>query len=222
MVNYTLKKVKEEVKKLPNYEEVEKMLQEKMNEWRVKTEEYCNYVKMPDMVDETIPILDAIIMKSMNKQKLRKDISEDYNFIIDEMKKMGAIKTIAKLTEGEMKPQLVYKGRETNPQLVGRSELAFYSLAILTALGYHFGMPVIMDEVGNNLDKDKFPMFFNLAIGFKNMERFRRNKILQYVFVVLDRPDFNLDGWVKELAEKGEIEIYEVKEGNIKKKELIS
>ena len=67
--------------------------------------------------------------------------------------------------------------------------------AILTALARHFDVPVLMDEVANNLDTDNLEAFFRLAKEFT--ERYG----VQYVLSVKKTRDFDLHGWVRDLVD---------------------
>ena len=84
------------------------------------------------------------------------------------------------------------------------------SLAILTALAQYFRMPILIDEVANNLDSKNLPAFFNLVVEFKS------EKQLQYVLSIKETKDFDLEGWVKDIAD--DIVIYELKEKTIVRK----
>ena len=70
----------------------------------------------------------------------------------------------------------------------------------------------MIDEVANNLDSRNLPAFFNLVIEFMSEMQ------LQYVLSIKETRDFDLDGWVKDVAD--DVIIYELKGKSIQKKEL--
>lgn len=71
-------------------------------------------------------------------------------------------------------------------------------------------MPILIDEVANNLDSKNLPAFFNLVIELKSQKQ------LQYLLSIKETRDFDLDGWVKDIAE--DLVIYELKGKNIQRK----
>jgi ABC-type lipoprotein export system ATPase subunit len=106
-----------------------------------------------------------------------------------------------------MKAEVTYKDKPiTHP---AGAEKAFFSLAILTALAHYFKMPVLIDEVANNLDSKNLQAFFNLVTELKD------EKSVQYLLSVKETKDFDMEGWVKDIA--NELAIYRIEGKNITK-----
>jgi hypothetical protein len=202
--------IEKEKKELPAYRKVATSLDSKKEELRKDDEVYVDYSYIPSMVEETIPVLNAIINESVDEQKLKEAIATTYSKIIEKLKDRKLVEAIAEVSKSSLQAQVKYKNKViTHP---AGTEKSFFSLAILSALGHYFRMPILMDEVANNLDMKNLPAFFNLVTELKS------EKQLQYVLSIKETKDFDLDGWVKDLAD--DIIIYELKGKNIQKKEL--
>lgn len=203
-----LTKLKKERLELPAYRKIRESLDSNKEEWRLLDEIYIDYNFVPKMVDKTVPLLNTIINESVDETKLKEEIANTYNEIIEKMKERKLIRAVAEMSKGSIQAQVKYKDKViTHP---GGAEKAFFSLAILTALGDRFGMPILIDEVANNLDSNNLPAFFNLVAEFKNEKR------LQYVLSIKETRDFDFEGWVKDIAD--DIAVYELKEKQILKK----
>jgi len=201
-------KLERERLELPSYRKIEKSLDTRKEEWRLLDETYSDLSIVPRMVDQTIPLLNAIINESVDEMKLKEAIAKTYNDIIEKMKERKLIKAVAEMSKGSLQARVKYKNRRiTHP---GGAEKAFFTLAILTALGQYFGMPILIDEVANNLDSKNLPAFFNLVVEFKS------EKQLQYVLSIKETKDFDLEGWVKDIAD--DIVIYELKDKALRRK----
>ena len=203
--------IEQQRKELPAYRKIVDFLDGKKEEFQDYDELYTDYSYIPGIVEETIPILDAIINESVNEQKLKVAIATTYNEIIEKLKNRKLIEAVAEVSESNLRAQVKYKDRViTHP---AGTEKSFFSLAILSALGHYFRMPILMDEVANNLDARNLPAFFNLIVELKSQKQ------LQYVLSIKETKDFDLDGWVRDLAD--EIIIYELKGKRILKKKLL-
>ena len=211
----TIKKILTNLEKerleLPSYRDVLKAVEARKEEWIANDEIYLDFQMVPRMVNEAIPILEMIIQEGVDESKLKEAIAKTYNEIIEKMKSRKLIEAIAEMSKDSIQAQVKYKGKViTHP---GGAEKAFFSLAILTALGHYFGMPILIDEVANNLDSRNLPAFFNLVIEFMYEMQ------LQYVLSIKETRDFDLDGWVKNLAD--DIVVYELKGKKIERRNLI-
>lgn len=210
-IKKVLTKLEKERLELPAYRKIEESFDKNKEEWRLLDEIYVDFSLVPKMVKETIPVLNAIIRESVDETKLKEAVATTYNQIIKKMKDRKLIEAVAEMSKESIQAKVKYRGKMiTHP---GGAEKAFFSLAILTALGHYFRMPILIDEVANNLDTKNLPAFFSLVIEFM------REMQLQYVLSIKETKDFDLDGWVKDIAE--DIVIYEVKGKNIQKMELV-
>jgi ABC-type lipoprotein export system ATPase subunit len=123
------------------------------------------------------------------------------------MRERKLIQAIASISKGMMKAEVTYKDKPiTHP---AGAEKAFFSLAILTALAHYFRMPVLIDEVANNLDSKNLQAFFSLVTELKD------EKSVQYLLSVKETKDFDMEGWVKDIAD--ELAIYRIEGKNITK-----
>ena len=209
-INRIIKKLEKERLELPSYREIQKSLDDRKEEWRLLDDTYSDLKVVPSMVDRTIPVLNAIINEGVDETKLKEDIEKTYNNIIKNMKERKLIKAVAEMKKGNIQARVKYKNKRiTHP---GGAEKAFFSLAILTALAQYFRMPILIDEVANNLDSKNLPAFFNLVVEFKS------EKQLQYVLSIKETKDFDLEGWVRDMAD--DLVIYELKEKAIVRKML--
>jgi len=210
-IKKVLTKLEKERLELPAYRKIEESLDKNKEEWRLLDEIYVDFSLVPKMVKETIPVLNVIIRESVDETKLKEAVATTYNQIIKKMKDRKLIEAVAEMSKESIQAKVKYRGKMiTHP---GGAEKAFFSLAILTALGHYFRMPILIDEVANNLDTKNLPAFFSLVIEFM------REMQLQYVLSIKETKDFDLDRWVKDIAD--DIVIYEVKGKNIQKMELV-
>jgi hypothetical protein len=203
--------IEKEEKELPAYRKVASSLDSKKEELRKDDEVYVDYSYIPSIVEEATPVLNAIINESVDERKLKEAIATTYSEIIEKLKDRKLVEAIAEVSKSSLQAQVKYKNKIiTHP---AGTEKSFFSLAILSALGHYFRMPILMDEVANNLDVRNLPAFFNLTVELKS------EKQLQYVLSIKETKDFDLDGWVKDLID--DIVIYELKGKNIQKKVII-
>lgn len=164
---------------LPAYKTILGSLDTEKETWRKNDVDFLDYQVIPNMVDETIPILNFMINESVDERKLKEAVASTYNEIIEKLKERKLIEAIAEISKESVQARVKYKGRGiTHP---AGAEKAFFSLAILSALGYYFGMPILIDEVANNLDSKNLPAFFNLVIELKS------EKQLQYLLSIKKR-----------------------------------
>jgi len=195
---------------VPGYTKAVALLGSEKEQWRTNDDLYMDYSTIPSLADEALVVMNAIIDNSIDEQQLRKAVSSRYNNIITRMKERRLIEAVARLSDGAMRAEVIYGGRViTHP---AGAEKAFFSLAILTALGHYFGMPVLIDEVANNVDSKNLRAFFELAVDLKT------EMGVQFLLSVKQTRDFDFDGWVRELAD--DMVIYEVVDKNIELKNL--
>ena len=161
-------------------------------EWIAKDEEFLDYEKIPDIVKSLKTICQQILDKSIDEKALRKEIINVFNQIMDKLIQMKLIQAVPILKEDKLKATIKYKGYKiTHP---AGAEKVFYSLAILSSLAHYFNVPILMDEVANNLDTKNLEAFFRLA---KDLSK---NLNIQYIFSVKETKDFDLEGWVRDLS----------------------
>ena len=206
-ITTALEEFKKQKSNVPNYSNIIKRLNTEKEMWKSKDEEYADYLEIPKIVEESKKITDSIINNSVDEEKLREAIASTYVDIINKMTERRLIQAVAGISKERMKAEVTYKGKSiTHP---AGAEKAFFSLAILTALAYYFRMPVLIDEVANNLDSKNLRAFFDLVTELKN------EKSVQYLLSVKETKDFDMEGWVKEIAD--ELAIYQIKDKNITK-----
>jgi DNA repair exonuclease SbcCD ATPase subunit len=200
-----LKQVSKQIENLPQLKELAKMLQEKKQGWQQKSEEYQDYSEMPPLADEMINILEKILQKCFDEQKLKEKIASTYMDIIKVMQERNLIRAISEVKPQQIRSVVKYKGKFISHP--AGSEKAFFTLAILTALAHYFQTPVLIDEVANNLDSTNLKSFFELIKEFKD------KYAVQYVLSVKETKDFDFDSWVRDLHD--DLEIYKIEDKQI-------
>ena len=141
-----------------------------------------------------------ILEKGVDEASIRRCISDTFHEIITRLVEMKLIEARPMLENGKLRAKVIYKEHEiTHP---AGAEKVFFSLAILTALAYYFDVPVLMDAVANNLDTENLEAFFRLV------KELSKKYNIQYILSVKKTRDFDIEGWVKELAD--DLVIYEL------------
>jgi hypothetical protein len=203
--------LKRERLQIPQYEKAVEFLDNTKERWRENDEEYIDFSLMPAIAEHTSMVFQSILKSCIDEKELKEAIIATFNEIINEMRKRKLIEAYPEISARELQVSVKYKDKEiTHP---AGSEKAFFSLAILTALGHYFQMPILIDEVANNLDQNNLPSFFNIALEQKS----RRD--IQYLLSIKQTRDFDLEGWVKEMA--NELEIYELQGKKIERKSFL-
>lgn len=205
-----LNELEKERLRIPAYEAVAGLLDAKKENWRKNDEDYIDYSAIPSMTDQAINVFNIILENSIDEQRLKEAIIDTFNKIINKMRERRLIEAVPEISAGTIRAQVKYKNKGiTHP---AGSEKAFFTLAILTALGHYFQMPILIDEVANNLDQRNLPAFFNLALELKS------EKGIQYLLSIKETKDFDLEGWVKDIS--NEIAIYELEGKKVQRKML--
>lgn len=210
-VSKLLTELRKEKLQIPQYEKAIKFIDENKETWRVNDEAYVDYRAVPTIVSEASAVFHAFLDRCIDEKELKKAIIATFNEIITEMRHRKLIEAFPEVSTESLQVNVKYKDKEiTHP---AGSEKAFFSLAILTALGHYFQMPILIDEVANNLDQNNLPSFFHMALEQKS------RRAIQYLLSIKQTQDFDLDGWVKAIAD--EVEIYELDGKKIQKKSLL-
>lgn len=177
---------------LPRYRDALAKVDEGKKTWDENDEAYCDYTAMIELVKPLARVLERVAEEAVDEGVLRKEVADTFQRIQEELKALGLIEATAQFGETLM-ATVTYKGKEiTHP---AGSEKVFFSLAILTSLARCFQMPILMDEVANNLD------WRNLEVFFEWARRLQEQMDVQYVLSVKETRDFDLDGWVKNMAD---------------------
>lgn len=205
-----LKQIKKQIENLPKLKKLEEKLQQQKQAWQEKSEIYLDYAEIPKLTREIVPILEKILHKCFNEQKLREKIASTYAEIIKIMHQRQLIQAVSEITFQDLKGVVKYKGKTISHP--AGSEKAFFSLAILTTLAHFFQIPVLIDEVANNLDSKNLKAFFELVREFKDKYG------IQYVLSVKETKDFDLETWVKDLRD--DIVVYEIQDKHIQQLKL--
>jgi hypothetical protein len=206
-----LTELKKEKLQIPQYEKAIDLLDKTKERWRENDEACIDFTVMPTIAEQASRVFQAILENCLDEKELKEAIIVTFNEIINEMREKKLIEAYPEISARGLQVNVKYKEKEiTHP---AGSEKAFFSLAILTALGHFFQMPILIDEVANNLDQNNLPSFFNIALEQKS----RRG--IQYIFSIKQTRDFDLEGWVREMAD--ELEIYELQEKQIQRKSLV-
>ncbi|MEM2612657.1 MAG: hypothetical protein QXO15_00325 [Nitrososphaerota archaeon] len=200
-----LKQISEQIKNLPLLKKLEEFLGKEEQEWQKKCELYQDYMEVPSFAHEISSILQMILEKCFDEQKLKAKVASTYMDIIKIMQERNLIKATTEVTPQQLKGVVRYKGKLISHP--SGSEKAFFSLAILTALAHYFQTPVLIDEVANNLDSKNLKAFFELIKEFKDKYG------IQYVLSVKDTRDFDFDTWVKDLRD--DICVYGVQDKHV-------
>jgi hypothetical protein len=206
-VNELLAKLEREKLQIPQYEKATDFLNDSKESWRINDQAYIDFGLMPAISEQASKVFCSILESCIDEKQLKEEIVATFDEIINEIKERKLIEAHPEISADGLQVNVKYKDKEiTHP---AGSEKAFISLAILTALGYFFRMPIIIDEVANNLDQNNLPSFFNIALE----EKSRRG--VQYLLSIKKTRDFDLEGWVREMAD--EIEIFELEGKKIQK-----
>ena len=170
-------------------------------EWERNDLEHIDLACVPAVVDGIDRALDAVLCNAFDEQEVIAGIREIIVDINSKLVDEGLINSCIEVGEGSLQlSKTMYKDREiTHPCGAERS---FFSLAALTALARYFGLPVIIDEAANNLDRDHLRHFVSL------IREFAASYDVQYILSIKQTDDFPLDGWVREFAD--DLQIYQV------------
>jgi hypothetical protein len=184
------------------------LTRQKRNQWESNDAEYADLAYVPAVVDGLNRTLDTILANAFDEQEVIQGIKEIIVEINDKLTAEGLINSCIEMGGDSLQlSKTTYKGREiTHPCGAERS---FFSLAALTALARYFGLPVIIDEAANNLDKKHLQHFISLA------REFAATYDVQYILSIKETDDFPLDGWVREFAD--DLQIYRVDYDGYKK-----
>jgi Mg2+ and Co2+ transporter CorA len=186
------KKVRAAESALPGYRKALAKIDAGKETWAENDQAYRDYTAMMRVVGEVAGVLERVTEEAADEGVLRKEVADTFQGIQEELKTLGLIEATAQFGETLM-ARVTYKGKEiTHP---AGSEKAFFSLAILTALARYFQMPILIDEVANNLDRRNLEVFFDWA------RRLQEQMNAQYVLSVKETRDFDLEGWVKEMGD---------------------
>jgi len=177
------------------------LTRQKRNEWENNDAEYADLTYVPAVVDGLNRTLDTILANAFDEQEVIQGIKEIIAEINDKLMAEGLINSCIEMGEDSLQlSKTTYKDREiTHPCGAERS---FFSLAALTALARYFGLPVIIDEAANNLDKKHLQHFISL------IREFAATYDVQYILSIKETDDFPLDGWVREFAD--DLQVYRV------------
>ncbi|MCK4263193.1 MAG: hypothetical protein KAW95_04015, partial [Dehalococcoidia bacterium] len=195
-------KLAEMEKGLPLYRGIwAELARQKRNEWENNDAEYADLTYVPVVVEGLDKTLDAVLDNAFDEQEVIAGIREIIVDINSKLVDEGLINSCIEVGEGSLQlSKTMYKDREiTHPCGAERS---FFSLAALTALARYFGLPVIIDEAANNLDRDHLRHFVSL------IREFAASYDVQYILSIKQTDDFPLDGWVREFAD--DLQIYQV------------
>lgn len=210
-VSKLLTELGKEKLQIPKYEKANSFIDESRDIWRSNDEAYADYSQIPKIAKEASAIFTAFLDNCIDEKELKKAIVTTFNEIINEMRARKLIEAYPEISAENIQVNVKYKDKEiTHP---AGSEKAFFSLAILTALGHYFQMPILIDEVANNLDQNNLPSFFNLVLEQKS----RRG--IQYLLSIKQTRDFDLEGWVREMGD--DLEIYELEGKKLQRKSLL-
>jgi len=177
------------------------LTRQKRNQWENNDAEYADLAYVPAVVDGLNRTLDTILANAFDEQEVIQGIKEIIVEINDKLTAEGLINSCIEMGGDSLQlSKTTYKDREiTHPCGAERS---FFSLAALTALARYFGLPVIIDEAANNLDKKHLQHFISLV------REFAATYDVQYILSIKETDDFPLDGWVREFAD--DLQIYRV------------
>jgi hypothetical protein len=197
-----LRKLGQMEKDITRYQSIwEGLTGQTRTDWENKDAEYGDLTYVPAVAGGINKVLDAIMENAFDEQEVIQAIREIIIEINDEFVAEGLVNSCIEMSEGSLQlSKTTYKDREiTHPCGAERS---FFSLAVLTALAKYFGLPVIIDEAANNLDKNHLRHFISLVT------RFAASYDVQYILSIKETDDFPLNGWVREFAD--DLQIYRV------------
>ena len=198
-----LERLAEMEKGLPRYRSVwTELTEEKRAVWEHNDAEYTDLKYVPAMVDGIDRTLDAILENAFDEHEVIQGIKEIIVEINAKLREEDLIGSCIEIGEDSLQlARIAYKDREiTHPSGAERS---FFSLAALTALARYFGLPVIIDEAANNLDRNHLRHFISL------IREFAAEYDVQYILSIKETDDFPLHGWVQGFAD--DLQVYQVK-----------
>jgi len=201
-IDSLLQQLIEKEKGIPQYKAVwADLTRQKRSQWEGNDAEYSSLACVPAVVDGLNGVLDTILANAFDEQEVIKGIKEIIVEINDKLTSEGLINSCIEMGGDSLQlSKTTYKDREiTHPCGAERS---FFSLATLTALARYFGLPVIIDEAANNLDKKHLQHFISLV------REFAATYDVQYILSIKETDDFPLGGWVQEFAD--DLQIYRV------------
>ena len=202
-IDTLLDKFAEKERDIPRYRSTwAELAKQKRVEWDNNDAEYADLRYVPAVTDGIDKALDAILDNAFDEQEVIKGIKDIIVEIDNKLVAEGLVNSCIEMSEGSLQlSKTIYKDREiTHPCGAERS---FFSLATLTALARYFGLPVIIDEAANNLDKNHLRHFISLV------RKFAADYDVQYILSIKETDDFPLGGWVREFAD--DLQIYQVK-----------
>jgi len=208
-IDLLLGRLAEMEKGLPRYRSVWTELTEKERvEWQKNDAEYADLSYVPAMAGGIERTLDAILDNAFDEHEVIQGIKEIIVEINNKLREEDLVGSGIEMGEDSLQlARIAYKDREiTHPSGAERS---FFSLAALTALARYFGLPVIIDEAANNLDKNHLRRFISLV------REFAADYDVQYILSIKETDDFPLHGWVQEFAD--DLQIYRVEYNKGKK-----
>ena len=208
-VDSLLGRLAEMEKGLPHYRSVwTELTGEKRAVWEKADAEYTDLKYVPALVGGIERTLDAILDNAFDEHEVIQGIKGIIVEINNKLREEGLVGSGIEMGEDSLQlTRTTYKDREiTHPSGAERS---FFSLAALTALARYFGLPVIIDEAANNLDKNHLRRFISL------IREFAADYDVQYILSVKETDDFPFHGWVQEFADA--LQIYQVEYNKGKK-----
>ena len=119
-IQKVLTKLQKERLELTAYRKTRDSLDNSKEKWRLSDEIYIDFSFIPEMVDETIPLLNAIIRESVDEMKLKEAVATTYNEIIEKMKERKLIQAVAEMSKESIQAQVKYKDRAITHPVVLR------------------------------------------------------------------------------------------------------
>ena len=208
-IDLLLKRLAEMEKGLPRYRSVwTELTEEKRGEWQNNDAEYTDLKYVPAIAGGIEKTLDAILDNAFDEHEVIQGIKEIIVEINNRLREEDLVGSGIEMGEDSLQlARIAYKDREiTHPSGAERS---FFSLAALTALARYFGLPVIIDEAANNLDKNHLRRFISLV------REFAADYDVQYILSIKETDDFPLHGWVQGFAD--DLQVYRVEYDGKKK-----
>ena len=201
-IDSLLKRLAEMEKGLPRYKSVwTELTEEKRVVWQNNDAEYADLKYVPAIAGGIEKTLDAILDNAFDEHEVIQGIKEIIVEINNKLREEDLVGSGIEMGEDSLQlSKIAYKDREiTHPSGAERS---FFSLAALTALARYFGLPVIIDEAANNLDKNHLRRFIALV------REFAADYDVQYILSIKETDDFPLHGWVQGFAD--DLQVYRV------------
>ena len=208
-IDILLGQLAEMEKGLPHYKSVlTELTEEKRVLWQNNDAEYTDLKYVPAMAGGIEKTLDAMLDNAFDEHEVIQGIKEIIVEINNKLREEDLVGSGIEMGEDSLQlSRIAYKDREiTHPSGAERS---FFSLAALTALARYFGLPVIIDEAANNLDKNHLRRFISLV------REFAADYDVQYILSIKETDDFPLHGWVQGFAD--DLQVYRVEYDGKKK-----